>query len=105
MDKKKKWSSPQAIIVIAIILLIFTYIGIDVAKTKPAIKSDIHLMKTEYQELTEFLDVKIPEFDSTLKIQAQQISQQNDDISSLNASVSILASDPEEPTTSWTPSE
>jgi hypothetical protein len=96
MDKKKKWSSPQAIIVMAIVLLIFTYIGFDVAKTKPAIKADIEIIKSEYKELTGFLETKLPIIDSTLKIQADQISQQSTDIGSLNKAVAVLASDPAE---------
>ena len=97
MDKKKKWSSPQAIIVMVIILLIFAYIGIDVSKTKPQIKSDLKEIKAEYSELSGYLGTKLPEIDSTLKIQAEQISEQSNDINALNATVKFLAKTDEEP--------
>lgn len=89
MDRKK-WTSPQALIVIAIIVLIFTYIGIDVAKTKPQIKSDLQEVKSEYIHLSGYLDKKIPEIDSTLRIQAVQISKQSEDINSLNSQVKTI---------------
>ena len=91
MDTKKKWGSPQALIVMAIILLIFVYIGIDMTKTKPAIKSDLKEIKQEYVELSGFLDQKIPEIDSTLRIQASQISEQSQSINVLNDRVGDLS--------------
>jgi len=91
MDNKKKWTSPQSIIIMAIVLLIFVYIGFDMTKTKPAIQADIKEIKSEYVELSQFLDKKIPEFDSTLRVQAEQISNQGKDINSLNEKVSELA--------------
>lgn len=91
MDSRKKWSSPQAIIVMAIILLIFVYIGIDMAKTNPAIKADIKEVKESYVELSDYLGEKLPEIDSTLKIQAQQLSKQGSDITVLNERVGELS--------------
>ncbi|HPI82730.1 MAG TPA: hypothetical protein PK122_05885 [Candidatus Paceibacterota bacterium] len=91
MDRKK-WKSPQALIVIALVFLIFLYIGIDMAKVKPEIKRDLQEVKKEYTELSSFLDRKIPEIDSTLRIQATQISRQGEDIDSLNSKVSSLTS-------------
>ncbi len=91
IDTKKKWASPQSIIIMAIVLLIFVYIGIDMGKIKPAIKADIREIKGEYVELSQFLNYKIPEIDSTLRIQADQISNQSKDINSLNERVSELA--------------
>ena len=93
MDTKKKWTSPQSLLVMAIVLLIFVYIGIDMAKVKPSIKSDLKEVKKEYVELSSFLDQKIPEIDSTLRIQAEQISTQSEDINALNEKVSGLGSD------------
>ena len=55
MDSRKKWSSPQAIIVMAIILLIFVYIGIDMAKTNPAIKADIKEIKLACRDKSNFI--------------------------------------------------
>ena len=91
MDNKKKWTNPQSLIIMAIVLLIFVYIGFDMAQTKPAIKADIKEIKSEYVELSHFLDKKIPEFDSTLRVQAEQISNQGKDINSLNERVRDLA--------------
>lgn len=93
MDTKKKWTSPQSLLILAIVLLIFVYIGIDMAKVKPSIKSDLKEVKKEYVELSSFLDQKIPEIDSTLRIQAEQISTQSEDINALNEKVSGLGSD------------
>jgi hypothetical protein len=87
MDSRKKWKSPQAIIVMILILLIFTYIGIDMAMTKPKIMDDIKDVKAEYVELSGYLDKKLPEIDSTLRIQADQISSQGSQIDSLNQTV------------------
>ena len=94
--ERKKWTSPQAIIVMAIIVLLFLYIGIDIAKTKPSIKADIKEVKKDYTELSEFLDQKLPEIDSTLELQAEQLTQQGADITVLNERVSKLATTPEE---------
>ena len=94
--ERKKWTSPQALIVMAIVVLLFLYIGIDIAKTKPAIKADIQEVKQDYTELSDFLDRKLPEIDSTLEIQAQQLTQQGADITVLNQRVSDLASTDEE---------
>lgn len=93
MNHKRKWRSPQAIIIIAIILLIFTYIGIDVTQTNPQIREGMDSIKKEIVVLSDFLDVKIPEIDSALQIQAGQISSQGEDISSLNKKVKELGSE------------
>lgn len=93
MDTKKKWTSPQSLLILAIVLLIFVYIGIDMTKVKPSIKTDLKEVKKEYVELSTFLDRKIPEIDSTLRIQAEQISSQSEDINALNEKVSGLRSD------------
>lgn len=93
MDTKKKWTSPQALIIMAIVLLIFAYIAVDMTRAKPSIKADIKEVKKEYVELSSFLDNKIPEIDSTLRVQAEQISSQSADINVLNERVSELASE------------
>ena len=93
MDSRKKWKSPQAIIVMALILLIFAYIGIDMALTNPRMKSDIKEVKADYIELNGFLDTKLPEIDSTLRIQADQISNQGAQIDSLNQTVKKIVED------------
>lgn len=91
MNKDKKWLSVQSIAIIAIIILIFVYIGLDLFKIKPSIKNDMDKIQKDYTELSEYLDSKIPDIDSTLKIQARQLSIQGQDIDSLNVKVSALA--------------
>ena len=61
MEKKAKWSSPQSIIIIAIIVLVMTYIAVDAFKTKPYIKQEVENVKVQYKELSNYLDQKIPE--------------------------------------------
>ena len=73
--------------VMVIIILIFAYIGIDIAKTEPSIKSDIENVKKSYDTLSNFLSIKLPQIDSTLKIQADQISRQETDIRDLNVKI------------------
>jgi len=89
--EKKKWASPQAIIVMAIVALIFIYIGLDMSKTKPAIRKDLIEIRSDYINLSEYLNEKLPEIDSTLKIQADQISKQGTDISILNGRVKNIS--------------
>jgi len=93
MDHKRKWASPQAIIIITIILLIFAYITVDITQIKPEIRNDMDSLKNEYVELSNFLDVKIPEIDSTLIIQAGQISNQGEEINTLSEEVKKLGSE------------
>jgi len=85
-----KWKSPQAIIVIILIFFIFLYIAIDMAKVKPKINRDIKEVKKDYIELSGYLDKKLPEIDSVLKMQAFQISRQGEEIDSLNTKVKFL---------------
>jgi hypothetical protein len=101
--EKKKWGSPQAIVVMALILLIFTYIGYDIFHTKPIIKAELDAVKIQYEELSDYLDNKIPEFDSTLQVQANQINRQGEAINILNNRVSDLAKGDEGDTESPTP--
>jgi hypothetical protein len=76
--ENKKWGSTQTFIVIAAILIIFSYIVVDVFLTKPKIVNELTEVKTQYKELSTFLDKKIPEIDSTFKEHAFQIKQQKD---------------------------
>jgi len=90
METKKKWSSPQAIVVMIIILVIFTYIGVDALLTKPQIKHDLIEVKGQYVELSDFLDNKVPEIDSTFQEHAKQISEQRSQITVLQETFSNL---------------
>jgi hypothetical protein len=86
--ENKKWKNPQAYIILLIILTLFLYMGVDFLKVTPVIKSDIDSVKIEYRNLSKFLDHKIPEIDSALKIQAVQITDQTKDIDSLKSTIS-----------------
>lgn len=91
MNNIKKWASIQSIIIITTIFLIFVYIGMDLIKINPEIKSDLKDVKLDVVKLSLFLDKKVPEIDSTLKLQAEQISEQSLDIENLNKKVKNLA--------------
>lgn len=93
MATRKNWASSQSLIIMAVILLIFVYIGIDMGQTKPRIKNDLKEVKKEYVELSTFLDKKVPEIDSTLRIQAKQISSQGEDINFLNDKLKDLGTE------------
>jgi len=88
--EKKKWTSPQALIVMVIILTIFVYIGVDAFLTKPQIQHDINEVKTQYIELSTFLDNKVPEIDSTFKEHAEQINAQKSQITILQSTFTDL---------------
>lgn len=91
MENTKKWKNPQAIIILSIILTLFLYIGIDFLRVTPVIKADLDSVKVEYRDLSKFLDRKIPEIDSALKVQATQITEQTKDIDSLKTSINNVA--------------
>lgn len=93
MDSKKKWGSAQSIIIMAIILLIFAYIGYDAIKVKPQMRTELQEVRVQYDSLSNFLDKKIPEIDSTLEVQSNQISRQGQEINMLNSRVNELAND------------
>lgn len=80
----KKWWSIQSILVIIIIIMIFTYIGIDLVKTKPAMQKDLVEIKSEYKNLSKYLTSKLPEIDSALHSHSDQIYKQGVIIKSLN---------------------
>ena len=88
--EKKKWSSPQAIIVMILIVVIFAYIGVDALLTKPQIKRDLVEVKGQYVELSVFLDNKVPEIDSTFQEHAEQIKEQKGQITVLQETFSGL---------------
>ena len=88
--EKKKWSSPQAIIVMILIAVIFAYIGVDALLTKPQIKRDLVEVKGQYNELSVFLDDKVPEIDSTFQEHAEQIKEQKGQITVLQETFSGL---------------
>jgi hypothetical protein len=91
MEKKAKWASPQSLIIILIVLLIMTYIGIDAFKTKPYIKQEVELVKMQYDSLSQYLNKKLPEIDSTLKEHGNKIIQQTTDIEGLKTDLNKLA--------------
>lgn len=87
MEKKSNWFSPQSIIILSIIILILFYIAVDAFKTKPYIKEEVNNVKIQYKELSVYLDEKIPEIDSALKIQEDKIVRQGKDIEVLKTSI------------------
>lgn len=93
MESRKKWNSPQSFLVITIIILIFVYIAIDMGMTRPKIKSDINQVKEDYFELSGYVNSKIPEIDSALRIQENQLREQGQDINTLNQRVKNLTTD------------
>lgn len=88
--ENKKWKSAQAYIIVLIILTIFVYIGVDFFATKPQIKKDLTEVKGQYKELSNFLEVKIPEIDSTFKLQATQINEQKTQMTELEQTIDKL---------------
>ena len=79
----KKWNTPQAIIVLSVIVVILAYIVVDVFVTKPRIESYLIEVKSEYVELSTFLDKKIPAIDSTFKNHANQLTTQKSQIDTI----------------------
>lgn len=90
MEKKAKWSSPQSLIIAIIIVLVMTYIAIDAFKTKPYIKQEVEMVKMQYDSLSKYLNKKLPEIDSTLKVHSNKIIQQTTDIEGLKTSINKL---------------
>jgi cytoskeletal protein RodZ len=91
MEKKAKWTSPQTLIIVLIIALIMAYIGVDAFKTKPYIKQEVELVKNQYDSLSNYLNKKLPEIDSTLKEHSSKIIKQTNDIEELKISIDELA--------------
>jgi len=94
MMDKKKWRSPQAVIISAIVILIFAYIGIDLALTKPKMKTDIEEIRQEYVELSDFLDKKVPAIEDELQKQAEDIATQRMDMATLFEKMNQLGKEP-----------
>ena len=93
MEKKRKWGNPQALIIIAIIIVLFLYIGVDSFKTTPVIRAQVDSVKVEYKNLSKFLDKKMPEIDSTLILQASQIKKQTTEIEGLRSSINKIGNE------------
>lgn len=91
MEKKAKWSSPQSLIITLIIVLILAYVAVDAFKTKPQIKQEVELVKLQYDSLSTYLNKKLPEIDSTLKVHSNKIIQQTTDIEVLKTDINKLS--------------
>lgn len=87
---EKKWKSPQTAIIIALILLIFCYIIIDIVHSKPKLEKEVQEVRKQYVELSSFLDKKIPEIDSTFKIHAAQLKIQKESMDTLKSELANL---------------
>jgi len=90
MEKKARWSSPQSLIIALIVVLIMSYIAVDAFKTKPYIKQEVEMVKMQYDSLSKYLNTKLPEIDSTLKVHSNKIIQQTTDIEGLKTSIDRL---------------
>jgi len=90
MEKKARWSSPQSLIIALIVVLIMSYIAVDAFKTKPYIKQEVEMVKMQYDSLSKYLNMKLPEIDSTLKVHSNKIIQQTTDIEGLKTSIDRL---------------
>lgn len=77
--KKKKWASTQSIIIISIIFLIISYIAFDIFIAKPEIKQELKQVELKYEKL----DEKLVEIDSTFKKHSIQMTQQKEQINTL----------------------
>ena len=84
MKTDKSWKSLQSILLMIIILLIFSYIGYDAFSFKPKIVNDITTIKADYDNL---IKNKIPEIDSTLKINTSALKNHIDVLSKLNKDI------------------
>lgn len=91
MEKKSKWSSPQSLLITLIVVLIMAYIAVDAFKTKPYIKQQVETVKMQYDSLSNYLNQKLPEIDSTLKEHGNKIIEQTTDIEGLKTSIDKLA--------------
>lgn len=91
MEKKSKWSSPQSLLITLIVVLIMAYIAVDAFKTKPYIKQQVETVKMQYDSLSNYLNQKLPEIDSTLKEHGNRIIEQTTDIEGLKTSIDKLA--------------
>ena len=91
MEKKAKWSSPQSLIIALIVVLILAYIAVDAFKTKPYIKQEVEMVKMQYDSLSNYLNEKLPEIDSTLKVHSNKILQQSSDIEGLKIDINKLS--------------
>jgi len=87
---ERKWRTSQTYIISAIVAVLFLYIIVDIFAAKPKMRSDIQEVKNQYVELSTFLDKKIPEIDSTFKEQATQIKIQEQQISELEKTLSVI---------------
>ena len=90
MEKKSKWSSPQSLIISLIIVLVMAYIAVDAFQTKPFIQQEVQAVKMQYDSLSNYLNRKLPEIDSTLKVHGNKIIEQTTDIEGLKTSISKI---------------
>jgi predicted PurR-regulated permease PerM len=81
---KTKKNIYQSIIVCLIVLIIFTYISIDLFTIKPQIRNELNNIKSQYTELSDYLNYKMPKIDSTFQIHTKQIEIQKNQIDTLN---------------------
>jgi hypothetical protein len=91
MDKNKRWSNIQSIIIIAIIAVMMAYMCIDFFVTTPNVKKRVDAVTVQYHQLHKYLDAKIPEIDSTIKVQSKQLNTQSNEIQGLKTTISSIS--------------
>ena len=84
MKTDKSWKSLQSMLLIAIIVLIFTYIGYDAFSFRPRISSEITSIKEDYDNLIKY---KLPKIDSTLQDHIKTLQLQTDTLNKLNQNI------------------
>lgn len=85
--EKKSWKSPQALLVISIIIIIFTYIFLDIFIIKPQIRKDLMAVKQQYIEVSSFVHKKMPEIDSTFNTLKTQTKETKDKVEIITKSL------------------
>lgn len=87
MKEKNTWLSSHSLFIVAIIMLMFTYMLCDVFLFKPQYKQHVVELKSKYDSLQIYVDQKFPELDSILEIHSKELSEQSKQIDELNKSI------------------
>ena len=75
--RKSSWSSPQSIIIMIIVVLLFAYIASDIFVFKPEYNKMVSDVEMRYDSLSVYLEEKFPEIDRQLVDQTRHIQRQD----------------------------